>query len=411
MPGTPRIAIIGGGIGGLTAAVALHRRGIPADVYEQSPKITEIGAGVALTPNAMKAYRALGMESKIAAIGYDAEYQVVRSWNNGSVISRVPRRGAYSRTFGAPYLTMHRADLIDVLHRELPDQAIHLGARCVAVETNDNGARARFADGREIEADIIVGADGIHSAVRKSLFGAGAPRFTGCACWRGLVPLDAFPPGIVSTDGTMYMGPRSHIIYYLVRGGELVNFVAHFDSDWTGESWTEECDRAEVIEAYAGWYPPLLRLLGSAERYYKWALYDRDPLDRWSKGRATLLGDSAHAMLPYIGQGACMAIEDGYVLAATIAQMPDAPAEALRHYERLRLPRTRSAVLEARARGTEMHLTSRWAQFKRNVKMALHHRVGGDKTGIQLGAFYNYDVAEAARLPLNSPSLRVQPAA
>jgi salicylate hydroxylase len=398
MPGQPKIAIIGGGIGGLTAAVALRQRGIDAQVFEQSPKISEIGAGVALTPNAMKAYRGLGLEAEISAIGYEADYQVVRNWNNGSVISRVPRKGAYTREFGAPYLTMHRADLIGVLHRQLPDAAIHLSARCVGVDGNERSARARFADGGEIEADVIVGADGIHSAVRSSLFGKQAPRFTGCACWRGLVPLDAFPPGVVSTDGTMYMGPNSHIIYYLVRGGELVNFVAHVESDaFTGESWTQECDRSEVMETYAGWHEPLLQLLGSAERYYKWALYDREPLSHWSKGRATLLGDSAHAMLPYIGQGACMAIEDGYTLAAVIAQMPDDIGAALKVYERMRLPRARRAVLEARARGEEMHRTSPWGQIKRNFKMALHQRLGGDKTGIQLGAFYSYDVAAETR--------------
>jgi salicylate hydroxylase len=398
MPRKPRIAIIGGGIGGLTAAVALHQRGIEVEVFEQSAKISEIGAGVALTPNAMKAYRALGLEAEVAAIGYESEYQVVRSWNTGSVISRVPRKGAYTREFGAPYLTMHRADLVEVLRQQLPDQLIHLGARCSGVETDDTCARARFADASEIEADVVVGADGIHSAVRHSLFGPQAPRFTGCACWRGLVPLEAFPDGVISSDGTMYMGPHSHIIYYLVRGGKLVNFVAHIESDWTGESWTQECERSEVVETYAGWHEPLLRLLSAADCYYKWALYDRDPLDHWSKGRATLLGDSAHAMLPYIGQGACMAIEDSYILAAAIAQMPEKLGEALRHYERLRLPRTRRAVLGARARGEEMHLASPWAQLKRNVKMALHHRFGGDKTGIQLGSFYSYDVAAESSL-------------
>lgn len=412
MPGQPRIAIIGGGIGGLTAAVALRQRGIDAQVFEQSATISEIGAGVALTPNAMKAYRALALEEKITAIGYEADYQVVRNWSNGNVISRVPRKGAYSKEFGAPYLTMHRADLIDVLHKQLPDSAIHLNARCVGVETNERSARARLADGREIEADVIVGADGIHSVVRASLFGKQAPRFTGCACWRGLVPFDAFPPGVVSADGTMYMGPNSHIIYYLVRRGELVNFVAHIESDaFTGESWTQECDRSEVIKTYAGWHEPLLQLLASAERYYKWALYDREPLSHWSKGRATLLGDSAHAMLPYIGQGACMAIEDGYTLAAVIAQMPDNIGEALKVYERMRQPRARRAVLEARARGEQMHRTSPWGQIKRNIKMALHQRLGGDKTGIQLGGFYNYDVADAVRSAVSPPSPRMQPAA
>jgi len=400
MPGKPRIAIIGGGIGGLTAALALHRRGLEVEVFEQAAQISEIGAGVALTPNAMKAYRALGIEAEIAAIGFESDYQVVRNWNDGSVVTRVPRKEAYSREFGAPYLTMHRADLIGVLARSLPERVFRLGARCIGVETGEKNARARFADGRVTEADIVVGADGIHSAVRRSLFGAAAPRFTGCICWRGLVPLDALPPGLVSTDGTMYLGPRSHVIYYMVRGGNVVNFVAHMESEgWTGESWTQECDRSEVMETYAAWHEPLRRLLGSADRYYKWALYDREPLDRWSKGCATLLGDSAHAMLPYIGQGACMAIEDGYILASAIAQMPNDIGEALRHYERLRLPRTHRAVLGARARGEEMHLTSPWAQLKRNVTMALRHRFGGDKTGIQLGYFYNYDVAAEDRFP------------
>jgi salicylate hydroxylase len=399
----PRIAIIGGGIGGLTAAAALHQRGVEVEVFEQSAKIAEIGAGVALTPNAMKAYRALGLEAEVTDIGYESDYQELRNWNTGAVFSRVPRRGAYTKEFGAAYLTMHRADLIEVLRRRLPDRVIYLGARCTEVEAGDTFARARFADGKEIEADVIVGADGIHSAVRGSLFGPQAPRFAGCVCWRGLVPFDAFPPGTVSRDGTMYMGPKSHVIYYLVRRGELVNFVAHMEGhSWTGESWTQECDRSEVMDTYAGWHEPLLRLLGSSERYYKWALYDRDPLDRWTKGRVTLLGDSAHAMLPYIGQGACMAIEDGYTLAAAIARMPDELGAALRHYEQLRLPRTRRAVLGARARGEEMHLTSPWAQLTRNVKMALKHRLGRDKTGIQLGSFYDYDVAAESGMATNA---------
>jgi salicylate hydroxylase len=394
MPQMPKIAIIGGGIGGLTAAVAMQQRGIEVEVYEQSARIGEIGAGVTLSPNAVKAYRALGIEDQIAAIGFESDNQVVRTWNSGNVISKVFRKGVYEKEFGARYFSMHRADLVDVLSRQLPDRILHLGSRCTDVETNDKGARARFADGTEIEADIVVGADGINSAVRRSIFGDEAPRFTGSACWRGLVPLDVFPSGLISTDLTLYMGPRSHVIHFMVRGGKVVNFVAHVETDvWTGESWTQECNRSEVMETFAGWHEPLIQLLGSAERYYKWALYDRDPLDFWSKGRTTLLGDSAHAMPPYIGQGACMAIEDGYALAATIAQMPAQLGEALQHYEKLRLPRTRQAVLEARARGEEMHLISRWAQLKRNIKMTLQRRIGGDKTGIQLGSYYDYDIA------------------
>jgi salicylate hydroxylase len=398
MPRKQKVAIIGAGIGGLTAAIAMQQRGLEVEVYEQSPQIAEIGAGVSLSPNAIKAFRALGLDAQIAAIGFESDNQIVRAWDTGDIVSKVFRKGVYQKEFGAPYLSAHRADLVDVLRRQLPDHVFHLGARCIEVETGDHGAHARFADGAVAEADLIVGADGIRSVVRQSLFGREAPRFTGSVCWRGLVPLDAFPPGLISTDLTLYMGPRSHVIHFMVRRGTLVNFVAHVETDaWTGESWTQECERSEVMETFAGWHEPLLRLLGSSERYYKWALYDRDPLDRWSKGRVTLLGDAAHAMLPHIGQGACMAIEDGYVLADVLSQQPDNPAEALRQYERLRLPRTRRAVLEARARGKEMHLTSKWAQIKRNIRFAFQHRFGGDKTGLKLSEFYEYDVAAVSR--------------
>ena len=389
---------MGAGIGGLTAAIAMHRRNVDVVVYEQSPQIAEIGAGVSLSPNAIKAVRALGLDEEIAAIGFESDNQTVRAWDTGDILSKVFRKGVYQKEFGAPYLSVHRADLVEVLRQQLPDNVIHLDARCTEVETGDNGARACFARGEKVEADLVVGADGIRSVVRQSLFGRDAPRFTGSVCWRGLVPLDAFPPGLISTDLTLYMGPRSHVIHFMVRRGTLINFVAHVETDsWTQESWTQECERSEVMETFAGWHEPLLRLLGSSDRYYKWALYDRDPLESWSKGRVTLLGDAAHAMLPHIGQGACMAIEDGYVLADLVSQHPDNLNEALRLYERLRVPRTRRAVLEARARGKEMHLTSRWAQIKRNIRMALQHRLGGDKTGLKLSEFYDYDVAAASR--------------
>jgi salicylate hydroxylase len=396
----PRVGIVGGGIGGLTAAVAMHRRGIDATVYEQSPRITEIGAGVSLSPNAIKALRGLGLDAEVAAIGFESDNQLVRAWNTGDVLSKVFRKGVYQKEFGAPYLSLHRADLVDVLRRQLPDSVFRLGRQCVRAETFDTYARIHFSDGGQEDVDLLVGADGIRSAVRRSLFGDDAPRFTGSVCWRGLVPLSLFPAGLISTDLTLYMGPRSHVIHFMVRGGTVVNFVAHVEtSSWTGESWTQECDRAEVMKTFAGWHPPLLHLLGSSEHYYKWALYDREPLDRWTKGRTTLLGDSAHAMLPHIGQGACMAIEDGYALAEVLSQLPHDLNEALRQYEMLRLSRTRRAVLEARARGKEMHLTSKWAQIKRNVRLALQHQLGGDKTGLKLAEFYDYDVVTASRLP------------
>ena len=396
MPRAPRIAIIGGGIGGLAAALALERRGVEVVVCEQSPAHSEIGAGLNLTPNAVKAFRALGLNEAIEDIGWGSEFLVIRSWNSGRYISRI-RRGDFRQKFGAPNLTVHRADLLDVLRHALKATEIRLGKRCVGVESSDRAAAARFADGSAIEADIVVGADGIHSAVREALFGADAPRFTGCICWRGMAPVEAVPRDINTADGTMWMGPHGHVVHYRVHRGELVNIVAHLDSDaWTEESWTRECDVAEVMTAYAAWNSALTRLYPCSTRWYKWALYDRDPLQRWSKGRATLLGDSAHAMLPYLGQGAAMAVEDGCVLAAMIARHGDDPGAALTAYERMRAPRATMAVLGSRARAKENHLASPWARLKRDVKFALRERFGVDTTAFQTAWLYDYDVGREA---------------
>jgi salicylate hydroxylase len=399
MTRAPRIVIIGGGIGGLTAALALERRGGQIVVCEQSPSLSEIGAGLNLTPNAIKALRALGLEDQVNAIGSGSEFLIIRNWKSGRIISR-SRRGEFDRQFGAPNLTVHRADLLDVLSGALKTTEIRLGARCIAVAGRDRVAVARFADGSEIEGDIVVGADGIHSVVRRSLFGADAPRFTGCICWRGMAEVSAVPSDISIADGALWMGPHGHVVHYPVRCGELLNIVAHFDSDaWTEESWTRECDVSELITTYAGWNSALTRLFPCSERWYKWALYDRDPLERWTLGRATLLGDSAHAMLPYLGQGAAMAIEDGCVLAATIARQPDDLDQALVAYERMRVPRTRAAVLGSRDRARENHLASRWARLKRDVKFALRERFGGDKTAFQVAWLYDYDVGREPMSP------------
>ena len=395
MPRALKVAIVGGGVGGLTAAIALRQRVLEVTVYEQTPQLTEIGAGLNLGPNAMKAFRALGLEQAIAAVGHESDYQVVRDWRSGRVISRVPRRGYLSRRYGATHYTVHRADLQQVLSGALPEGSLRLGARCVGVETDDSSACAQFADGSSVEADVVVGADGIHSVVRESLFGAEAPHFTGLSCWRGLVPLDSLPEGLIGPDGTTWLGPRGHVVHYLVRRGELVNFVAHYETDaWTEESWTRECDRSELIETFRGWHDTLLRLFDSSERYYRWALYDRDPLGSWSRGRATLLGDSAHAMLPYLGQGACMAIEDGCILAATLAGMPEDPGRALKLYERVRLPRARGAVLGSRARARVNHLTSPWRRLTRDIGMGLAQRFGKDRTAMQSSWLFDYDIGQ-----------------
>jgi salicylate hydroxylase len=394
MPRTPRVAIVGGGIGGLAAALALEQRGAETIVCEQSGALSEIGAGLNLTPNTVKALRSLGLNEAVEGIGYETDFLNIRNWKSGRFTSR-QRRGDYRREFGAPNLSAHRADLIRILAESLKSTDVRLGARCIAVQGNARNAVARFADGSEIEADIVVGADGIHSVVRKSLFGADAPRFTGCICWRGMAEAAAVPREIPVADGALWMGPHGHVVHYPVRRGELINIVAHLDSDaWTEESWTQECDVSEPMQAYADWSPTLTRLFPYSNRWYKWALYDREPLQAWNQGRATLLGDSAHAMLPYLGQGAAMAIEDGCVFAAMVARHRDDLDAALAGYERLRVPRSRAAVLGSRARAEENHLTSRWARLKRDLKFAWRDHFGADKTAFQVAWLYGYDVRQ-----------------
>ena len=396
MTARPKIVVIGGGLGGAAAALALHRRGFEVQIYEKSAELGEIGAGLNLSPNAIKAFRYLGIEESAVKTGFQAREQLIRSYRSGRIIARPRRAGDIVGRYGATFLTMHRADLLNMLVAALPDTIFHTDAECVGVEQRDNGAVAIFADGKSVEADVIIGADGIHSVVRDSLFGETAPRFTGCICWRGLVPGDALPDPSFARQMIAWWGPHGHIVHYPVRReGELVNFVAHYDSEeWTEESWTHECDRSEIMETYARWNPDLLGLIQSSEKYYKWALYDRDPLERWTIGRITLLGDSAHPMLPYLGQGACMAIEDGCVLAEAIARTPDGIELALANYEFARKPRTTRAQLGSRVRARENHLVSPFARFRRDVRIAWNSRFGADSSAGQAAAFYDYDVAK-----------------
>jgi salicylate hydroxylase len=395
----PKVAIVGGGVGGLAAALALHRRGIEVTVHEQSAAAGDIGAGLNLGPNALKAFRALGVEQAALDAGVLTDRQIIRSWRSGRIILRQNRGAEMTQRFGAPFLTIHRADLIAAFLQALPDGVVQFGDGCVRAEQRGDVAAAHFADGGAVEADIVVGADGIHSAVRESLFGADAPRFTGCICWRGLVPVEAVTTDY-GRDMTAWWGPHGHVVHYLVRRGELVNFVAHYDSDaWLDESWTQECGAAEVMDTYARWHASLRELFRSSETYYKWALYDRDPLPAWSKGGITLLGDAAHPMLPYIAQGAGMAVEDACVLAAAIAAVPNDPAAALGAYERNRLPRTTRAQMGARARAKENHLPGNFARLKRDFRLMLRDRFGGGKAAPLYGAWlYDYDAGEAPGL-------------
>jgi salicylate hydroxylase len=396
-----RIALIGGGIGGVAAALALSRRGFAPRIYEQARDLKEIGAGIQVTPNSAKVLRALGVGDELAANGFEPECMATRDSVSGRLISRVPTRSTAKETFGAPWYQLHRADLLDMLVRALPPDIVRTGVRVTGVTPSANGAALTFADERTEEVDVVVGCDGIHSVVRETLLGKQPARFTGHMCWRALVPSDALPPGHVAPDLTAWMEPRAHVVTYYVRRGELVNIVAFRESkEWVEESWSSESDPREMLEAYAGVHPDLRLTLERVTRCFKWGVFDRDPLPLWTKGCVTLLGDAAHPMLPFLAQGAAMAIEDGYVLARELARGDDVPT-ALARYEEERRPRTSRVQLAARAQGEAIHFHSRLEWIKR--RLGLYRR--GERNAEQLKRdwIFGYDpVAEsdtAARAP------------
>jgi salicylate hydroxylase len=373
-----RVAIIGGGIGGLTAAIALSLAGVEVAVYEAAAELKEIGAGVALHPNAMRVLRAIGAEDGVRKIAGRSQSQVLRNGMNGRLISRTDRK-EQAASFGIEGATAHRADLLDVLAALVRPDVVSLGKRCVSVDASAGGtgvAVARFADGSEAEADVIVGADGIHSVVRTALFGQDAPRFTGKVCYRSVIPAAAVAGTPFAAENGQWLGPHGTIVLYPLRGEELINVVAHYDDDsYRHESWVERCPREEVLDRYTGWDESLLRLFGAGDTWYKWALYDRDPIPAWTRGRVTLLGDAAHPMLPYLGQGACQAIEDGAVLATALSAAGADPPAGLGRYERTRRPRASRVVLTARERGLSNHLTSPFAAWRRDLAIAWRKRV------------------------------------
>ncbi|MEA2987301.1 MAG: hypothetical protein QOG83_12 [Alphaproteobacteria bacterium] len=389
------VAVVGAGLGGLCAAIALRQRGFDVTIYEQADRLGEIGAGIQLSPNASRVLIALGLDRAFETIAFEPNRHVVRSWKTGAIVSATQMKGVFRPQYGAGYFGAHRADLHSVLQRAVPAECIRLNAKCTGVRQLADRAILTFADGSEAQADVVVGADGIRSAVRASLFGPDAPRFTGHIVWRGLVPSDALPKGLIEPDMTAWFGPNGTVVHYYVRRGELVNWIAHFEADWREESWSVESDWREAAKAFAGWNPLLGELFSRTERCYKWALYDRDPLPRWTQGRVTLLGDSAHPMLPYLAQGAAQALEDGYVLADMLDEYRGDALEALRSYEAQRLPRTARIQLHARERGKINHTTSLFQRFKRDLGYRLKRLIKPNEHTYKIEWIYGHDVTAA----------------
>src|ERR1043166_1335677 len=342
------VAVIGGGIGGLSAALALLRRGVDADVYEQSAQLNEVGAGIGISSNGTRVLDALGLAEALARVQVVLSRSEIRHWKTGETWKWFELGEDSAQRYGTRHMRLHRGDLHRILTEAiqgLKANAIRLGKRCVAVTQFDEQVEVRFETGEHVKAAFVIGADGIHSKVRECLFGPDSPEFSGCVAWRGLVPMQRLPTHISQMPGTNWLGPRGHVLQYPIRRGEIMNFVGFVErDDWQVESWTVKGTTGELANDFRGWHPDVHAIIRNIDTPFKWALMVRGPMAHWTKGRITLLGDACHPTLPFLGQGGVMAIEDGYVVAACLDKYFDDPATAFSRYEEIRRERTATVV-------------------------------------------------------------------
>lgn len=349
-----RISIVGGGVGGLAAAIALRKVGHDVVVFEQASRYGRVGADVNMTPNAVKAADGLGIGKVLREKGAQPTHRISRSWDSGEETSRLEMAEAAERDYGAPQITIHRADLLQALTELLPEEALMLNRHVAGVGNTDDGAIIRFDGGTAQHFDAVVGADGIHSIVRTALFGEEHPEFTGIVSFRAAVPrqqlavpnLDAF---------TKWWGPNPAtqiVTFPLNRGREQFVFATTAQDGWREESWTTAGDVDELRTIYSDFHPEARALLDACTEVTKSALYVREPMPRWSQGRITLMGDACHPMMPFMAQGACQAFEDAVILARALEGVAPAGIEtALSRYEKTRKERT--ARIQRASRGNE----------------------------------------------------------
>ncbi|MEV6639466.1 FAD-dependent monooxygenase [Amycolatopsis sp. NPDC051371] len=370
--GTPRIAIIGGGIGGLAAAAFLQRAGLPSTIHEQAPRLTEVGAGLVLAPNAVRLLRRLGAMERLDehAVPLDIGWEF-RRWEDGRVLSAENLAGSCERLYGERTYAVHRAHLLTAIASTVPPDALHLGKRCTSVTMRGDTAVLAFADGTSTEADVAIGADGVHSTVRGAIVEPTPATYSGICAFRALVPAARAPAFARRRAQTLWIGPDHHLVHYPVAGETAINLVAFAPArDYTTESWSATATVEEFLAEFTGWDPRLRELIHGAGTPGRWALLDREPLQHWSHGPITLLGDAAHPMFPFFAQGAAQSIEDAAVLARCLAHDVRVPERALRRYESLRIDRTTRLQKISHARAHLNHLPDGPEQQARDASLA-----------------------------------------
>ena len=380
-----RILIAGAGIGGLMAALALAQKGFDVAVYEQAAVLGEVGAGVQMSANGSRLFTELGIGDELNAVACHPTGKEIRLWSTGQTWQLFDLGAESIARFGHPYLMLHRADmhrvLVDALNKLRPG-CVHLNHKVKNIQQEGHTVTLHFEHGEAAVGDVLIGADGVHSVVRRCLFGADQPVFTGCMAWRGLIPAEQLSAHLQRPIGINWVGPGRHVVHYPVRRGELVNFVGIVErDDWQEESWNQRGTQAECAQDFAGWHSDVQEMITHIETPYKWALMGRPPLPTWQQGRISLLGDACHPTLPFLAQGAMMALEDAIVLARCLERFADQPETALARYEAVRLERTSKIVvgstenakrfhnpLLSDAQGAQSYVSSEWTTEKINAR-------------------------------------------
>lgn len=390
-----QVIISGAGIGGLTAALCFIHHGAEVTVLERAETLGEVGAGIQVPPNAMKVFKALGIDDALAEIAFRPEAIEARMGLSGMGLFTIPLADAAVQRWGAPYLHIHRADYIQVLETALKrksPKAVKLGAELVSYETTNEGVSATLADDTIIKGDVLIGADGIHSHIRAQMLGPQDPYFTGNVAWRAVVPMKVLGEHAPRPTVCAWMGPGKHCVTYRLRRGELANFVGVVErNDWTTESWTERGSREEALADFADWHPTITAILDKAPTLYRWALFDRPPLANWVDGRVALLGDAAHPMLPFMAQGAAMAVEDAWAIAKLVKNRRDVP-QGLMAYQALRQKRTSRVQAGSRANAKTFHKRTRLSQLATYGPMWLAGKMAPNIIHARQDGLYGYDI-------------------
>ena len=385
------ILIVGAGIGGLTLAHALLKRGLSVRVFESAAALENVGAGIQIPPNAMKVLRALGLESAVTARAFRPEAIEARMGQTGRGVFNIPLAEYATERWGAPYLHIHRADYIAALSGRLPKDIIQFGARVASYRQTEPDVSVRLEDGSSIQGAYLIGADGIRSTIRAQMLGADAPEFTGNMAWRAAVPIESLGELVPNPTACAWFGPGRHAVTYrLGAKGHLVNFVGVVErEDWREEGWSVSGDRADALKDFGGWHPVIQRIIESADTLHRWALFDRKPLSQWTAGRVALMGDAAHPMLPFLAQGAAMAVEDAWVLAEVISKGQD-----LGEYQKRRLTRTSKVQAASRANMGLFHKQTRAAQLATYGPMWMAGKVAPNIVHRRMDWLYGYDAVK-----------------